>query len=457
MAGDSTSSSGYDLSNHLPRSRPPVPIVDPVGSDHVRIHSRCGACGFEFNNGDTFYAFVCAGNNAGWSAPFTGFGEYEFPCVFANGSVGYPWLFCRSSVCRRCPSSPESSTIHTTCLRLFLSQANTRDTQRQNDKMDLLRRLWLAATWRSPWPGLNPLELEPHVPYRSDRYPSTILDELPQLQTLPVELSSKMWEFCKSGLLWRYSAVLDMARELLNSPSPEPGPRPIARVRSWSRRGELIEEDGPGDSVIRLTIDSRGLERIERLAIWPSGSSPGFDDKAFVVEPAKALAGVLVDFQLGLAHLQLPANRATDFYTWDTPFPPLLKHSLFNVPIQYQPSRLRLLKLRGCTGITFFMLFGSTKAIHVHTARRPSAQNTFLTLTPHLQLSVSWIYVPIDSEILEFGFTLKPRQARGIRRDQAFLLRLADQEDVLIGAQNVLNREYALIKKPTTLIYDKTE
>ncbi|POR32421.1 Uncharacterized protein TPAR_07376 [Tolypocladium paradoxum] len=406
-------------------------------NQHVRVHSRCGACGFRFDPGDPFYAF-CQG-----AAP--AFGKSDYPnSGYCDNNHNHPWTFCRIPDCRYCHSSPDSGTVHTHCLKLFLSKFKEGGHPR-------LQWLWLAATWRSPWQGALPLDVEPSVGYRN---PNGILDDLPRMPSLPPELRLKIWEFCASSPLQLYTAVSDLRDEMASSKQRKWSSIPLIEIKSWARSCQLECDDTPDNPIIRLTFDSRGLRRIERLSKPQSRSSSGSDFNAFVVEAAERFSGVLVEFQLGLARLQLPTGEANGFHIWDTPCPPPLKRCFSDLSNLPPPCHLGTVQLRACTGITFFMSSGSTYAVHAHTSNRLSAQSTFEALPTAQRKIVSWVYVPIEGGITKFGFSQVRKRPGNVTRSQSFLLSTESAGNIFIGRHRT---SFSVIKQPLTLIHDKPD
>lgn len=108
-----------------------------------------------------------------------------------------------------------------------------------------------------------------------------------------------VWEYCESSPLLLYSAVLDLYHAV-STPQLHKRPRvPLMKVKSWVRGGQPEYDGIPDNPVIRLSIDSRGLRRIETLKKWPSGIKSGSCLEEFVVEAAERFSGVLFESQVG--------------------------------------------------------------------------------------------------------------------------------------------------------------
>ncbi|PNY27728.1 Uncharacterized protein TCAP_02357 [Tolypocladium capitatum] len=210
--------------------------------------------------------------------------------------------------------------------------------------------------------------------------------------------------------------------------------------------------------IIRLTVDSQGLQCIERLGGGSvESSTPRSDSTAYVVEPAEWFSDVHVEFKLGRARLRVPAKG---FYIWDTPHPPPLHQCLVDPAYDPPSSRLTTIQTRTCTGITFFISStGSLSGIHAHTSIRPSAQETFESLPRRQQNAVMWVYVPIRDEIAAFGISQprsKAARASVVSQTQHVRLRLGG--DVFVGPYHCKQpQRFLLTEQPLALIYEKLE
>ncbi|EQL02965.1 hypothetical protein OCS_01326 [Ophiocordyceps sinensis CO18] len=379
---------------------------------HVRIHSYCGACGFRFDPGDKIVALV--GRDGSFEAARPA-GAFAAACHCDN-THGHSWIFCRHIRCRQCVGGPESATLHADCLSVFQARSLAVDAESS------LARLWIAAAWKSPWLGAPALHLLPSVDVLAGLGHAAAAWNLPQLPQLPPELASMIHQRSRHSPLWRYSLVSELACALSEAANCEIPTVCLNSVECWQRGQPLktakATHDCADDSLVRITIDSRGIQRIERLPAEELQSSvPQLQSNSitYVVEEAKALIGVKVEFQLQYARLILhPGSKG--FKIWDTPSPPSLQKWTINPTIP--PCRLRTIHLRNCFALTFFVSSGSTLAIHGHTRQRPFAQSTFDTLWPLQQRFAAWVYVPIPKGIAALGL----RNSRGPFRPQTNLL-----------------------------------
>ncbi|KAM4066686.1 hypothetical protein HRG_000747 [Hirsutella rhossiliensis] len=261
---------------------------------HVRIQSYCGACGFRFGAGDKIVALVGKCDGTFEAARRAGDFLEEAYC---DNSHGHSWIFCRHLHCRMCAAAPESATLHTDCLSVFRAKS------RALDAKSSLARLWTAATWRSPWHRAPVLHLLPAVDVSAGLAHAAAAWNLPQLPRLPPELVGMIHRQSHQSPLWRHSSASELACALSEAYDHEPLTVPFNRIEHW-RRGELPKtaeapRGGTNEGLVRLTIDSHGLRRIERLQAKALNSSVSRSHSfAYIVEAAKMFSCVDVEFQV---------------------------------------------------------------------------------------------------------------------------------------------------------------
>lgn len=131
------------------------------------------------------------------------------------------------------------------------------------------------AESRSPWRGAPNLNLESFEYIAADLvYEKAEKLGIPQLRLLPPELIQMVQDCSPSGLFWRLSAVQAISRELSAIPPSSSALATSALLRDIS---SLVRGQEP-DFVqatnllpfLRLTIDDRGVRRIESLPRRPS-------------------------------------------------------------------------------------------------------------------------------------------------------------------------------------------
>lgn len=297
----------------------------------------------------------------------------------------------------------------------------------------------MVATWGHPWRQLGSLSIPPEVSFSRDisrvqadglagytslkRICSKV--GLQSLEKLPQELLDMILEYAEPCALLRYSTVLCLAELLsLEEQGSMSAVCPMGRITSWHRGylPNIKDEDENKATFVRLTIDCRGLRRIDQLSS-PTEESSLRSGCLFSVERIDCLSSVTAQFRvssictlsglyaninwfqkLGFCCLNLPPDIA-DFRVWDTPFSPTLEGSLSLTPSLAPLMRIATIQTRFCFGLTFFVSFGGIRAIHAHTPRAPCALDTLQQLPFRSQPYALWIYMPIASEdsILAFG------------------------------------------------------
>ncbi|MBE3041144.1 hypothetical protein IMZ48_00865 [Candidatus Bathyarchaeota archaeon] len=232
-------------------------------------------------------------STGGWlsTRPFL-FPDYSHTSRAVDG-----WSLCRRPGCIQCAVSPEAATTHIECFELF-----TR-TYMQIDARD---RLWRAAAWRKPWREVPTMVLreDEHVTAESV---ATVAKEygLPQLPGLPVEIRQIIRSHSESALFWRLTAALDLAAQFHATPTSDHTSVPLRDVTGWER-GCLpsLSKDSHHLRIIRITIDSCGIKKLERLpAGEPRYSNRRFDTKVFVIMDEGHFDGVTALFKVLTTHI----------------------------------------------------------------------------------------------------------------------------------------------------------
>ncbi|KAH6604932.1 hypothetical protein Trco_006639 [Trichoderma cornu-damae] len=363
----------------------------PEPSGHIHLQQQCSACGDAFSCKEAFVSVLRSGDSV------TVVGSYEFP--FGRGATdalndrtGRTFTHCRP--CVPC----ESATIHADCFDLF---------RRSCTHAKGLHRLLRAAVWRSPWHGAPKFKVCPEVDVHGSMLLAARACHLPELASMPPEIMCMIWRdaFAQPSLLGRYQSVVALAAESCDQDPDQQTSLSVCNVASWERGGRPLVEERDAPPFIRITIDRRGVRRIERLVQRPEFLHRRSDTELYIVETREAMAGVDVLFQSGLARLDL-ARTEVDLRPWDTRTPPPLE-SLSVRPAISKSIQFATIHLARITGITFFMSAksGTVFAIHTHTSQAPSAVPTFSRLSKHQQWQACWIHVPFTSgdRLTHFG------------------------------------------------------
>ncbi|UKZ46823.1 hypothetical protein TrVGV298_001033 [Trichoderma virens] len=333
----------------------------------------------------------------------------------------------------------ESATLHSECYRIF---------RRNCPDADALRRLLLAAIWRSPWKWAPKFGLNTNTDAASLAQLAATACHLPQLVSMPTELKRMVGQelLTQPSVLIRYHSTMSLAADSSRRPYDEQASMSISKAASWERgqgpSGEI--EDLP--PIIRITIDCQGVKRIERFAQRPEWDFRQSDTELYIMESQEALANVQVQFQSGLARLNyLGDGEATCLLPWDTPTPPAQEDLLAVRGRSANSSkvvRFSTIDVSKITGITFFLnykirfLLAQANRpnfwIHAHTPKAPSAISTFEYLY-HTNRSGIMYYVPFPSSdrLTFFG-------VRNVRFPAYFqvLLRFEKAGDYVVGFES---------------------
>ncbi|KAM0258100.1 hypothetical protein ACHAQJ_004005 [Trichoderma viride] len=126
-------------------------------------------------------------------------------------------------------------------------------------------RLWLAARRASPWINSKPIkQFYDDVASRQ----LNVIFKLLGLKRLPVEINNMIWacDPLSSHIIARFCSVLQLAEEM-NSAPKMPSLCPLSEVSLWTRgENHIARKDmGPELPFIRITVDSRGLKKLERI------------------------------------------------------------------------------------------------------------------------------------------------------------------------------------------------
>lgn len=206
--------------------------------------------------------------------------------------------FCMHHICSFCSNlteGEESVTVHADCLSMFGKSCSA---------TDKYRRLWIAGTRIYPWRNVAPLELDPGC----CAPPELISSAAGLHRTLLPELADIIGGYLQPHhALLRFWSVLRLAKELSTAEMDSAVTYPLCEVLSWSRGASptLVEQGQAANPRVRLTIDSRGIERIERVSDHSQETTRDLstNSHAYVVELVEQLSGVSIEFQVGLASM----------------------------------------------------------------------------------------------------------------------------------------------------------
>lgn len=379
---------------------------------------------------------------------------FPFPSVPPDGSTGNPtfgYFICRQRPCNTCNSAPEYVPVHYDCLAIFRKACSPQ-------VPDVWHRLWARLAWKRAWqdaPSLH-LPIQPRVHLGMLKRVVEVC-ELPMLLNLPIEVLELIWAYLKPSPLWRCVAALSLA-DRLSSANTEPFLTvPFNEIQSWNRHGKLDRCTQPSSTplkAVRLTIDSDGISRIERLVstLQNSGNLKSDGRVAFVVVSDSCLSGAVAQlkvrgsksciyrdishlFKDGLLRLHLPTPQPLPI--WNTPAPPNWPLCKFTLPVMVPPPYLEAYESDKIRGITFFFFGMHLFDIHVHLSEDSSALSTYRdNLESGLQPNVVSVYLPITGGDRLLVLGVRKNISRNI------LVRTNHVGDVVIGS----NQDYASLK-----------
>lgn len=126
---------------------------------------------------------------------------------------------------------------------------------------------------------------------------------LPRLRTLPAELLEMIQQYYRHSLLWRCISALQLA-DCVSATEPEPLLTvPLRSILSWER-GDAELKLATGfprpPRTLRLTIDSAGISKVERLAGPPMYAGDYSSRSAFIIQDKASIFKVVAQLKVCL-------------------------------------------------------------------------------------------------------------------------------------------------------------
>ncbi|KFA79697.1 hypothetical protein S40288_09316, partial [Stachybotrys chartarum IBT 40288] len=161
--------------------------------------------------------------------------------------------------------------------------------------------------------------------------------------------------YSATSLLWRYSTVLDVCDRLHTSPiSEDLISIPLSEILAWERGGlPVLAQATPRQPIVRLTIDSHGIGKVERLPRKPLYRGHRSDSAVFAILEESSLQRITMHFKFGYSRLELH-DRDLCLQVWDTPTPPDPDQCMLSQPWPANSAQFRTIDLNQTTGLTFF-------------------------------------------------------------------------------------------------------
>ncbi|KAL2264250.1 hypothetical protein VTK26DRAFT_9026 [Humicola hyalothermophila] len=411
-------------------------------NDHLGVYSRCGICADTISRHERVIALL--GNHdstsyRGHTRPFP-FPQPGHTITRVDGR-----LLCRHPECKTCAASPECAPIHFDCFEIFRRHCSVSEPA-------ALHRLWILAAWRNPWRGAQPVYLAAPLVDKNTLKRMSGFCGVPRLYTLPLELLEMIRQHSRHSLLWRCISALQLA-DNVSVTKPEPLITvPLREIMSWNRGGKFERVKALRPQTLRLTIDSAGISRVERLPGPPTYVGNHISRSVFIVQDEASVSEVVAQFKNGRLRLLLPSSLRT-LPIWNTPAPPSL-NLCRGYPAELASCQtLHTVEMNEIKGITFFFSSGQLFGIHIHRSEDSCAMDTFARDFPNrLRRTMVWIYLPISQH--DRALVLGVRE--GLQsRDLNVLVRTELIGDIIIGLQSsgqVKDRCLAT-SAPVTMIY----
>ncbi|KAH6984428.1 hypothetical protein BKA56DRAFT_654838 [Ilyonectria sp. MPI-CAGE-AT-0026] len=263
----------------------------------VRTLQQCGACGFDISVGDKCVFVIWDKKSSSFFLEFAvPFPQPEtkestaqrgvFLHDHGNKSVRGLGLWCYN----RLDPLSKSVNVHAGCFDLFMKFMKKCTSQ---DKLD---RLYTLASWTRPWSAVSSLHLDPQTNVPRGIYMLAKFKDMQHIASVPLEIALLIHDYSRLGMIWRYASLLDRLR-MLSKADFQLSSLSLREISSWERGGLPTVLTGRSRGIIRLTIDSQGLSKIERLRERPNHQAGSSTALAYVVEPEKRLGNITVDFK----------------------------------------------------------------------------------------------------------------------------------------------------------------
>ncbi|KAK5996752.1 hypothetical protein PT974_02093 [Cladobotryum mycophilum] len=269
---------------------------------------------------------------------------------------------------------PESTLLHYDCYSIFKEVCTIKES-------DLLNRLWMVAMAKQPWQGARPILLSKQKDIRKSAAFRRIAQAvgMPWLSQLPLELLETIRGHSRYSLFWRCVSALQLAEDISGMEPKGLQTCALTDILSWERGGQLEVQESPEllPPVVRITLDSDGIHKVERLPSIPQYTGELNNRFAFIIERAAKLSGVGTNVQDGYMRLApLPGDA----------------------PVRYNVVPMNKIK-----GITFFFNGPTLQDMFIHHSEESSAWRKYQRLSAQLRKRCAWIYVPnLDKDPLTY-------------------------------------------------------
>ncbi|KAI0537839.1 hypothetical protein GGR58DRAFT_325125 [Xylaria digitata] len=410
---------------------------------HLGLFPQCGICAdtiFRHERVVALYGDDASTSFRGITRPFP-FPQLGYSLTEVDG-----FFLCRRPGCGWCAKSPEFVPLHWNCFEILRNRCSI-------ELADTLCRLWVVAAWRTPWRGASPIYFPIDAARSSSLGELCSIYELPQLHKLPLELLQIIQSYSEHTLIWRGALAFDLAARISNNTPSSLREIPLQDIIFWERGKQPQVTLSPPLPLIRITADSIGISKIERISHRPY-IGECYSSYVYMVEQEQAISKIKAQFKDGFARLELASSCPPA--VWNTPNPPNLQLCRgYETKRVSQYQRFSAVEMASIRGITFFFSSHQLYGIHIHRSGALCALSSLQRFPPRLRRSLSWCYLPIANpdRILVLGARILPNRHANI------LVRLEKAGDVIVGQYMSSPAEDLCLgwHAPITLVYGEPQ
>lgn len=210
---------------------------------------------------------------------------------------------CRIPDCSDCCAAREVSTVHTDCVE-FVKSKYKLDNHWSEDGRSYWDHLWVLSAWRTPWRQAPNFRLE-----EKNFTPNVLMFDnlgypLMKMKSLPLEVIQIIHEFSAASPLWRFTAASALPHRLPAASSDQLLTIHLSTLLSWDRGCQPVIAD-IGDTtsrlpIIRMTIDARGIKKVEQLPEQPRFTTWRTNTYVYVVLHRVHLGGIIAHFKVNI-------------------------------------------------------------------------------------------------------------------------------------------------------------
>jgi hypothetical protein len=120
---------------------------------------------------------------------------------------------------------------------------------------------------------------------------------LPQLAAVPAEILHIIGTYAQPSPLSRYRTVIDLAADWNGRALSWQPSLPLSNIALWDRDSRDVVE-GNLSPIVKITIDSSGLKRIETLTDYPPFVNKRSDTEVYIIDTHERLGDLRVQFHV---------------------------------------------------------------------------------------------------------------------------------------------------------------